>query len=52
MVWQFDCPNDDCEYVTSGNEAESLIEAAQQHMRDKHGRMPKRDEAEQFLIGP
>lgn len=52
MVWEFDCPEDGCDYVASDNEEGQVIENAQQHMRDKHGDMPTREEIEQYVIGP
>lgn len=52
MVWQFECPNDGCDYSRSANDEEQVIESAQQHIGDKHGNMPTRDEAEQYVIGP
>lgn len=52
MVWEFQCPVDGCEFSSSANEETELIEAAQQHVGDKHGNMPTREEVEQQIIGP
>ena len=52
MVWEFQCQVDDCEFSASGNDEDVVVESAQQHMRDKHGNMPTRDEIRQFVIGP
>lgn len=52
MVWEFQCPVNECTFSSSGNEEEKIIENAQQHIRDKHGDMPTRDEVEQHMIGP
>lgn len=50
MVWEYDCP--DCDFSTQDNEEETVIESAQQHVRDAHGDMPTRDEVEPYVIGP
>lgn len=52
MVWEFQCPVDDCEFSASGNEEDGLVEDAQQHVGDKHGNVPTRDEVERHIVGP
>ncbi|MFC7153900.1 hypothetical protein ACFQPA_00325 [Halomarina halobia] len=52
MVWEFQCPVDDCEYSNRDNEEAVVIEGAQEHVRDAHGDMPTRDEVEEYVIGP
>lgn len=52
MVWAFECPVDDCGFSTSGNEQAALVEDAQQHIGDKHGDTPTRDEVVPHVIGP
>lgn len=51
-MWAFECPEDDCDFSTSRNEEAEAIEDAQQHMDDKHGNMPTREEIEPYVIGP
>ena len=50
MAYEFDCP--DCEFTTSRNEIDPVVENAQQHVRDAHGDMPKRDEVVPYVSGP
>lgn len=52
MVWEFECPVDDCDFAQQGNEQDVVVESAQQHTRDAHGEMPTRDEVEPHVIGP
>lgn len=52
MVWEFQCPVDDCEFSASGNDQDVIVESAQQHVGDKHGDMPTRDEIVEYVIGP
>lgn len=52
MVWEFECPRDGCAYSTQGNDEDSVVEDAQQHVGDKHGNTPTRDEIEPYVIGP
>lgn len=52
MVWEFQCPADDCSFSSNGNDQDRIVENAQQHVRDKHGDTPTRDEVEQHLVGP
>ncbi len=52
MVWEFQCPVDDCEFSKQANEEALIIESAQDHTRDTHGTTPTREEVEQYVIGP
>lgn len=52
MVWEYQCPVDGCSFSASGNDEDELVEAAQQHVGDKHGDVPTRDEVEQYVMGP
>lgn len=52
MVWEFQCPADDCEFSKQANEETTVIESAQDHMRNAHGNTPPREDIEQFVIGP
>lgn len=52
MVWEYQCPVEDCEFSTQTNEEEQVIESAQDHTRNVHGTTPSREEVEQYVIGP
>lgn len=52
MVWEFQCPVNDCDFSSTGNEEGAVVEKAQQHMGDKHDNMPTRDEVEGLMTGP
>lgn len=52
MVWEFTCPEDGCDYSTTGNEQRQLVEDAQQHVGDAHGDVPTREEVEALVVGP
>lgn len=52
MVWEYTCPVDGCEFSASGNEEGEVVESAQQHVGDKHGDVPTREEVERHLVGP
>lgn len=52
MVWEFQCPVEGCDYTDTANAEPQLVENAQQHMGDKHGSTPTRDEVEQHVVGP
>lgn len=52
MVWEYECPVDDCDFSRQANEEGPVVESAQQHTRDAHGNMPTREEVEPHVIGP
>lgn len=52
MIWRFECPEDGCDFAQQANEADPVIESAQQYTRDAHGDMPTREEVEPHVIGP
>lgn len=52
MVWEFECPVEDCEFTQRGNAQDAVVESAQQHTRDAHGELPTRDEVEPHVFGP
>lgn len=52
MAWEFQCPIDECAFSSTGNVEDTVVENAQQHMRDKHGEMQTQDEVEPYVFGP
>lgn len=52
MVWEYQCPVDECEFSKQANEEAMVIESAQDHTRNAHGNTPSREEVEQYVIGP
>lgn len=52
MVWEFQCPVDDCGFSYQANEQGRVVESAQEHIRDAHGDMPTREEVESSIVGP
>jgi predicted small metal-binding protein len=52
MVWEFQCPVNDCTFSTQANEEAQVIESAQDHTRNDHGTTFTREEVEQYVTGP
>jgi predicted small metal-binding protein len=52
MVWEFQCPVNECMFSTQANEESQVIESAQDHTREAHDLIPSREEVEQYVIGP
>jgi predicted small metal-binding protein len=52
MPYNYDCPEANCEYSALDNDMEKVIEDAQQHEQDKHGRSATRDDVEERVMGP
>lgn len=52
MVWEFQCPVNDCEFSKQTNEEAQVTESAQYHTRTVHEMTPSREEIEQYIIGP
>lgn len=50
MAFEFDCP--ECEFTSSDNDMDPVVENGQQHIRDAHGNMPERDEVVPYVFGP
>ena len=52
MVWEFQCPVDDCGFSATANRESALVEVAQDHVGDAHGDTPTREWVESYLVGP
>lgn len=51
MPYEYQCPVTDCEFSTQNNEQDEVVEAAQQHHRDRHGNTATRDEVIESIVG-
>ncbi len=51
MPYEYQCPVTDCEFATQNNEQDAVVEAAQQHHRDRHGNTATRDEVIESIVG-
>lgn len=52
MVWEYQCPLEECTFSSSENEKDDIVANAKQHMCDEHGKTSTRDEVEEDIIGP
>ena len=44
MAYQFECPQQGCEFMVRANDEDEVVDVAQEHARDKHGMSMSRDD--------
>lgn len=51
MPYEYQCPVTDCDFSAQDNEQDDVVEAAQQHQRDRHENTATRDEVVESIVG-